>query len=350
MYYLYSCLVVVRRIIIYISGSHIIISLHLSIDGLNMDRLRNDERFSRQRLDELTTAAQARLSPDRLERLHEEDYARFIVAREGNVTAALRQLTGAVEWAERIVDVQEELQCELCAQDPTSHSHVPLGTEDSEQSAIFYGCPARATNSAVDPIVHHVGRQLEYCFDLPHTGSRWVWCVDYNGFGLKEALQGKLAGKFGALFSNHMPERLHKILLLNPPSVFRILLQAAKPFVDQRTLDKLIPVTGSTKVVIQTLRDDHSFPPTVLAWLEQALAQKLPSTLPPLPQAARAMMLPSLAPGFNFAAAADDDDNDETARQLAARTMGQPLGGIGVRASLLLSGYLDAQTQIRVMS
>lgn len=308
-----------------------------------MNRLQNDERYSQQRLEELISAAKITLVPDQWKRLSEEDFARFIVAREGHVAAALKQLVGAVEWGEQVVwNVEPHRECEHCVRDPTSHSHIPIGTEESsERSTIFYGCPARATHSAVDPIVHHVGRQLEHCFHLGHTGSRWIWCVDYNGFGLKEALQGKLAAKFGALFSNHMPERLHKIILLNPPSVFKILLQAAKPFADQRTLDKLIPVTGSVKVVIQTLRDEHSFPPNVLAWLEQALPQKLPNTLPPLPRDSRHLLLPSLVPGFNFAG------NKEEARAEKEQPIGR---GGSVRVSLLLSGYMDTQTQIRVVA
>ena len=306
-----------------------------------MDRLQNDERYSKQRLEELIAVAKIKLAPDQWKQLSEEDFARFIVAREGNVNAALKQLGGAVEWGEQVLNVESHRQCEHCVRDPTSHSHIPIGTEEYEGSTIFYGCPARATNSAVDPIVHHVGRQLEHCFRLGHTGSRWIWCVDYNGFGLKEALQGKLAAKFGALFSNHMPERLHKIILLNPPSVFKILLQAAKPFADQRTLNKLIPVAGSVKVVIQTLRDEHNFPPNALAWLEQALPQKLPNTLPPLPNDSRNMLLPSLVPGFNFV------DKEETRIEKEQSLAGR---GGSVRALLLLSGYMDTPTQIRVVA
>lgn len=302
-----------------------------------MDRLQNDERFSQRRLDDLIAAAKGKLSPQQWKQLNKEDFARFLVAREGNVAAALQQLIGAVAWGERVLRVPPELQCELCAQDPTSHSHIPIGTETSEGSTIFYGCPARATQAAVDPIVQHVGRQLEHCFSLGHTGSRWVWCVDYNGFGLKEALQGKLAARFGALFSNHMPERLHKIILLNPPSVFKLLLQAVKPFADQRTLDKLIPVAGSVQAVIQTLRDQHSFPSSALEWLEKALQQKLPNTIPPLPRDARDLLLPSLVSGFSFV----DQKTAVTEKETPVRLT-------GVRALSLLSGYLDAQAQICV--
>ena len=241
-----------------------------------------------------------------------------------------------MQWMEKFLG--DQTVCELCLKDPTSHSHIPIGIETIEQSSILYGCPARATHSEVDPIVLHVSLQLEYCYALPQTGSRWIWCVDYNGFGLKEALQGNLAAKFGVLFNDHMPERLHKILLLNPPSVFRILLQAAKPFVDQRTLQKIIPVTGSTKVVIETLREQHAFPDPALSWLEQTLKQKLPNQLPALPNDSRALMLPSMVPVHQFV----DPPMPSTTKEQS--TSCRPI----VRATSLVRGFMDGHNEVSI--
>mmetsp|Transcript_2047 Transcript_2047/g.3141 ORF Transcript_2047/g.3141 Transcript_2047/m.3141 type:complete len:307 (-) Transcript_2047:357-1277(-) len=301
-----------------------------------MDRLQNDERYCPQRMEEFRSSAKAKLLPDQFKRLNDEDLARFIVAREGNVPAALKQLTGSVKWAETALDPNQQ-DCEFCSKDISSHSMIPIGLEESEQSTILYGCPARATQPAVDPIIHHMSHQLEYCFALPHSGSRWIWCVDYNGFGLKEAMQGKLAARFGALFSNHMPERLHRVILLNPPSVFRILLNFAKPFVDQRTLDKLVPVNGSTSEVLQTLREDHAFTESTLKWLAQALNQKLPAKIPTLPHDSRGLMLPSLIPKFEFV------DPVSPMKDSAGR---RPLF---IRASSLLIGEVDAKNQIQII-
>jgi len=267
-----------------------------------MERLRADERFSAHDFENFKEAVKTRVPVKVLNKYgKDEDLARFIVAREGNVDAALRQFLGAVEWAEQTYEPRHEaMVCRHCLLEPSSHSHVPIGVEQSERSTIMYGCPARATNSDVGPIVRHVARQLEYCYNLHQTGSRWVWCVDYNGFGLKEALQGKLAAKFATLFSNHMPERLHKILLLNPPSIFQVMLKAVKPFVDKRTLNKLVPVSGNADEVIKVLREQHMFPPDALSWLSVVLKQKLPAKLPKFPHVSWDLILPSLRPVLEF--------------------------------------------------
>lgn len=295
-----------------------------------MDRLIADERFCRERLQELTDLAEQKLSKEQFEKLSEEDIARFLVARGSNVQLALQQLMKSVQWGEKAL---VHKYCTLCQQDPTSHSHIPIGVlEGDEPSTIVYGCPARAINSTVDPIVHHVAVQLEHCFASSSTGSRWVWCVDFNGFGIKEATQGKLAAKFAMLFSDHMPERLHKIVLLNPPSVFRILLQAAKPFSGKRTLDKIVPITGSNvENMLKSLKTEHKFPPATLKWLGTVLNQSIPSVLPPLPLASKSLLLPSLVPVFDF----------EVTRGKQNQSVNS------VRVSTLISGKIDIQNQVQ---
>ena len=130
-----------------------------------------------------------------------------------------------------------------------------------------------------------------------------------------------------------MPERLHKILLLNPPSIFRLLLSAAKPFVDQRTLDKLIPVTGPMNAVLKTLKEEHDFPESALSWLEKTLNQKLPNKSPPLPHDSRGLMLPSLVPMFQFLDPPMPIKDSHSTRPL-------------VRANSLLTGSLDNNDNI----
>lgn len=296
-----------------------------------MNRLKSDKRFCPNKFQEFTELAQNQLATSQFKSLSEEDLARFLVARESNVSAAWKQLEGSVEWR---ITLDVSSGCRLCQKDPTSHSHIPIGKlQGDEPSTIFYGCPARATHSSVDEIVHHVAIQLEHCFSST-SSTRWVWCVDYNGFGVKEALQGKLAAKFGKLFSNHMPERLHKILLLNPPSIFRLLLQAAKPFVDKRTLDKLVPITGSSSQEVLKQLSNHGFAPDTLEWLETVLNQTLPAKLPPLPHASKTLLLPSLVPVFEFSSSRDDKELSSSSHP--------------VRVSVLLSGELDTKNQIKV--
>jgi hypothetical protein len=101
----------------------------------------------------------------------DDDVLRFIVASEGNVQKAFKKLRQSAEWQSEKMHPVELQTCSLCLSDTSSHSHIPIGLETTELSTIIYGCPARASNTEVAPIVDHVGRQLEYCFGLPFTGN-----------------------------------------------------------------------------------------------------------------------------------------------------------------------------------
>jgi hypothetical protein len=122
--------------------------------------------------------------------------------------------------------------------------------------------------------------------------------------------QVSLGMKFAGMLSNHMPERLHRIVLLNPPRVFRMMLRSLKAFVDATTMAKLVPVTGNTDAIISTLRDEHCFPEPALAWLTRVLDAKkgYGAPLPPLPFASRALVMPSLIPALDFEPPTAEDE------------------------------------------
>lgn len=262
-----------------------------------MERLAADPRFDSDALLALQHRAQS-LDPALTEHLSTEDYARFIVARCGDVEAALKQLQGACQHRASITQGADWQTCDLCAVDASAHSIMPVGVEGAEQSTIIYGCPARASNSGVEQTVLHFARQLEYCFALPQTGSRWVWCVDYAGFGMAHALQGRLAVQFATLFSNHMPERLHKILLIGPPRVFQIMLTAAKQFIDPVTMQKMVTLKGaSPEEWLLELRAEHAFPDSTLTWLRTLWTEceaTPESKQPALPKEVESLILPGV--------------------------------------------------------
>ena len=300
--------------------------------GAKMQRLAADARFDAIALEQLRERARAELPPDIFDGLTDEDLARFVVARSGSVDAALSQLKTACTWRKTVL--ASPPTCKVCEANPSAHSHVPIGVEASERSTIFYGCPARATDQRVDPTVQHVGLALEHAFALPSTGPRWVWCVDYHGFGLSHAAQGRLAARFATLFSGCMPERLHKIILLNPPLVFKarrpdpwpsgsaalgsphaprakhqcvdsadhlvyasrlqVMLDAVRPFVDSVTLGKIVTLRGSNEVILAKLKDEHAFPPPTLLWMRATLETAPSQCLPPLPAGAAEQLLPGL--------------------------------------------------------
>ncbi|KXS19536.1 CRAL/TRIO domain-containing protein [Gonapodya prolifera JEL478] len=184
---------------------------------------------------------------------------RYLVARNFSSEESLKMLRASLEWRETcgfIPETPSDFKCELCEDESTSHNFIPIGW-DRKSRPVIYGCPARATNPTVPPIVHHVVHCLEKCWIHPRSSGQWVWVVDFNGFGFKEAMQTRLAIAFATTFSNHMPERLGRLIVLNPPSIFSILLTAGKQFVDKRTMDKFVFMHGKPDEIVHRLNTEH---------------------------------------------------------------------------------------------
>ena len=91
-----------------------------------------------------------------------------------------------------------------------------------------------------------------------------------------------------------MPERLHKVILLNPPLVFKVMLDALRPLLDSATLGKVVTLRGPDDAILASLADEHAFDPLTVQWLETVLATPPSAPLPPLPAAAAEMLLPGL--------------------------------------------------------
>jgi hypothetical protein len=231
--------------------------------------------------------------------LSEATLRRYATARKGDAAAALDMLKGTVEW--RKTAVVRPLACATCESEPTSHCFFPIG-RDAHGNAVIYGNPPRASNTGVEATVTHVVHQLERCWDERESGAaglcqggQWVWVVDFRGFGFTHAMQARLGISFATTFANHFPERLRCLLLLNPPTVFSLLLSALQPFADQRTLSKVQTLTGDTDALIEQLRARDLHDEELLGWMRKVLSMPpQPGSLPPLPESTKPIHLPRI--------------------------------------------------------
>jgi hypothetical protein len=144
----------------------------------------------------------------------------------------------------------------------------------------------------------HVQHHLEHAYrtaelqGLAQPGeAKWTWLVDFNGFGFTHAMQARLGISFATLFAHHHPERLQRLVLINTPTIFSMLLTAIQPFADARTLSKVVSLRGNPSEIAAQLvqmgvyADDSKG----LQWLEQTLGmQAVPGNLPPFPTEAEA--------------------------------------------------------------
>lgn len=173
---------------------------------------------------------------------------------------------------------------------------------------------------------------LERLFGNPAVHFQWVWLIDFNGWGWSHAMQAKVGINTLSAFGSHMPERLGRIILLNPPRVLDMLMAVIKPFIDARTSGKIVALHLEPRAIAATLAKDHHFPADVAAWVQAAAGMEaVPGNLPPLPAGAEELQIthpvptppaPSTTTATPAAApTASSGDADATATGGAAATV-----------------------------
>ena len=155
-----------------------------------------------------------------------------------------------------------------------SFTFLASGVPFSPPSAQSLICVLR-TRTPLAPLfppcqVSHVAESFERILSHPRaTSGQFFWAVDFNGFGLTHSLQGKIGIGFAMTLSHHYPERLGRLLLINPPRLFDVLLGACRPFVSKRTMDKLCSIHGSADDVIAHMTTVHGFDETTTSWFRE---------------------------------------------------------------------------------
>eukprot|EP00283_Hemiselmis_rufescens_P021068 CAMPEP_0173444638 /NCGR_PEP_ID=MMETSP1357-20121228/32621_1 /TAXON_ID=77926 /ORGANISM="Hemiselmis rufescens, Strain PCC563" /LENGTH=275 /DNA_ID=CAMNT_0014410699 /DNA_START=11 /DNA_END=834 /DNA_ORIENTATION=- len=210
---------------------------------------------------------------------------RFAVARRGNLEGARKQLDKCLRWREENLTADPlHLKCDDCERDRHSHCFFSLGLDAISRNVVYASAPRARTNEA-HGAVSHMSRTLELGWSHPHVAPQWVWIVDFNGFSMKDAMQIKTSVAVMSTFSDIMPERLGQIVLVNPPTILSIILAACKPFVDERTMSKVVRVkikpgddiSQHTAAGLSTLTGPQQ------TWLQKALSYKAEAgSLPPI--------------------------------------------------------------------
>uniref|UniRef100_A0A7S0VUD6 CRAL-TRIO domain-containing protein n=1 Tax=Hemiselmis tepida TaxID=464990 RepID=A0A7S0VUD6_9CRYP len=210
---------------------------------------------------------------------------RFAVARRGNLEGARKQLEKCLRWREENLPADPlRLGCEACEADRHTHCFFSLGLDIQGRNVVYASAPRAKMNGARDAVLH-MARTLELGWSHAHVAPQWVWVIDFTGFRMHDAMQVKTSVAVMSTFGDVMPERLGGVILVNPPTILSIILTAIKPFVDDRTMSKVV------RVKIRPGEDLSQHPHPSLAtlrpqqqgWLEKALTYKpLPGQLPPI--------------------------------------------------------------------
>ena len=183
------------------------------------------------------------LSAKALSFLTDDTLLRYLRARDSDEKKALSMLKATLAWRSQHLDhldcaFHRASPCEACAKDPKAHSFFTIGNDDRSWPVV-YACAARSTSRNVEGNALHMAYELERLFGGNNsTPGKYTWLLDFSGMGMFD-VSPRMATTGVAIFMGHYPERMGEILLLNPPSVFQVLYNAALPLLDAVTKEKI---------------------------------------------------------------------------------------------------------------
>ena len=140
---------------------------------------------------------------------------RYLRARDGDETAALALLQSTLEWRADFLGAGPAPRCTNCEADPTAHCFLHLGI-DAAGDHVVYSCAGRARNKDVHANCRHMACELERIFDGNRLPGRMVWLIDFRGFGVSDC-NPRMGANALPMFANHYPERMAKIVCIDPP-------------------------------------------------------------------------------------------------------------------------------------
>ncbi|CEM00020.1 unnamed protein product [Vitrella brassicaformis CCMP3155] len=216
------------------------------------------------------------------EAVDDETAVRFLRARGWDVSKAATMYRKHLTFRKERMD-EHKMVCEPCVADPKSHCFLIIGG-CRKNRPVLYGNSPRAAMTDAPSQLHHVICTLDRAFTVPDTAPQWVWCVDFNGFGLSHAVNVQLAKDCVSTFSNHFPERLGLLVLLDPPTVFQALWSVVSPLLDRNTAAKVRFVRAKETDGFL----DELLPSAEKEWLQAVRVMRpVPGNLPPLPLSAK---------------------------------------------------------------
>jgi hypothetical protein len=228
----------------------------------------------RKTLEALRTAIRSRLdsdsSGDFAQFVDEDCLRRFVQARpEGTkLTEILRLLNEALDF--RIKHSPQTLRCYQCTESPLAHNCRTVGL-DMYKRPVVYTCFSQA-HDRYDPkgAFEHMMQVMETATQLMKVNkvTRWVFLIDFNGFGLRD--NNPLVGLEFIKALKLFPERLASAYIIDAPWIFNKCWAVLKRVIDSSTAANIHFVEHKA---LRSLEEDNTKPDVcfgeeLLQWLE----------------------------------------------------------------------------------
>eukprot|EP00899_Mesostigma_viride_P024518 jgi/Mesvir1/5250/Mv15369-RA.1 len=164
---------------------------------------------------------------------------RYLRARHWSAHKAAKMLRETLEW--RTVMKPDEILWDEIAQEAETGKMYKTDYLDKEGHPVILMVPGRQNTNDHDGQIKFLVYTLERTIhSLPPGVSKMTWVVDYTGWTYSKSPPLKTARETLNILQNHYPERLHKAVAYQPPTIFSMFWKMVSPFVDPITHKKVV--------------------------------------------------------------------------------------------------------------
>ena len=175
--------------------------------------------------------------------------ARYLRAREFNLTKARKMLEGTIEWRKRT-----QVANLVAKNFPTIEKEAATGKTFVSDSYDIDGRVMIIMRNRLENTKDHDGNVLHLVYQMERAVARtettkhdkWLLIIDFDGYSLRNAPPMKTSKATLSVMQDHYPERLYKAVLMSAPFLFNVAFKALSPFIDPVTRDKIVFINGGS--------------------------------------------------------------------------------------------------------
>lgn len=169
------------------------------------------------------------------QRFDEWCLVRYLTARNFDVDKALQQLEKTVEWLK--VPENSSTSCELCLENPNQHCGQFVGWDLQHRPVMFMSM--RWGPERKHPLKHMIAAFNHLVHMMPTGVEKWVCMTDFETYSHFKDSNPSMGISVIQAIQTHFPERLGKMICINPPTMFWALWKLFSPVVDPATKEKV---------------------------------------------------------------------------------------------------------------
>lgn len=160
---------------------------------------------------------------------------RYLTARSFDTSKAMQQLEKTVEWLKD--PANSSTFCEICQENPNQHCGQFMGWDLQHRPVMFMSM--RWGPERKHPLKHMIAAFNHLVKMMPVGVEKWVCMTDFETYSHMRDSNPSMGISVIQAIQTHFPERLGKMICINPPTMFWVLWKLFSPVIDPPTKEKV---------------------------------------------------------------------------------------------------------------